>query len=264
MRSFGGTDTEEREVRRKSHVHWLCVPKDLGEKENRFPLNLYSQPAIETEFRNNDEAQELVFDKFPRSHVRTSHVLKKLIYLLSYKRRALTRRMLTAFFNAALLASFLSPCHAYFSQGWQPGQPVTKYLTGTSTATAYDAISTGTVTAGGTPVGFRSWKDLKLGLEDILISGPFSSALMYFGFNVSEALASARESVPRFTHAIPLVTDGNYEDLIHNEELSLDGEKDRVWAILVWVLHFSGMNLRVLKYATIQYCGQPRPCIALF
>ena len=145
--------------------------------------------------------------------------------------------MLRELLNAALLASFWSPCHGYFSQGWQPGQPVTKYLTATSTATAHDAISTGLTTTGGAPVESRSWKDLKFGLEDILTSGPISSALMRFGFNVSERLASAGVGAPRFTHAIPLVTDSNYEDLIYHEEFPSDGEKDGVWAILVCVLH---------------------------
>ncbi|KAF8317011.1 uncharacterized protein EI90DRAFT_3147377 [Cantharellus anzutake] len=142
--------------------------------------------------------------------------------------------MLRSFLTLSLLSSFWLPCHGYFSQGWQPGQPVTKFLTPISTTTAESALPTDPGTA---PVKSHSWKDFKLGLEDMLTSGPVSSVLMRFGFNISEKLALAREGVPpRFVHEIPLITDSNYEDMIHNEDFtSLEEEKNRVWAILVSV-----------------------------
>lgn len=132
------------------------------------------------------------------------------------------------------LAVLVPASHAY-TAGWQPGQPITRYLT--STASAPHAVPTAASDVPVEPVKPWSWKDMKFGLEDFLTSKPVAHALNRVGFNVSEQLAAARAGVPpRFAAGIPLITDNDYESIIHNETfVSEQEENDRVWALIVTV-----------------------------
>jgi hypothetical protein len=116
-----------------------------------------------------------------------------------------------------------------YTEGWRPGQTYTKYMTGTSAA----GSSTPTRATDATPAKPWSIKDFKFGLEDVLTKGPVSHVLQKFGFNVSAQLETVRKGVPpRFTTAIPLLSDANYEDDLLNERFpSPEDEDERVWAI---------------------------------
>jgi hypothetical protein len=130
------------------------------------------------------------------------------------------------------LLAFLAilPARTYtYTEGWRPGQPYTKYITGTSAA----ASSTPTKATDATPTTPWSIKDFKLSLEDVLTKGPISRILQKFGFNATAQLEMARQGIPpRFTTAIPLLSDVNYEDDLSREQFSSPEEEDeRVWAI---------------------------------
>ena len=128
----------------------------------------------------------------------------------------------------AFPAILIANTYAY-TEGWRPGQPYTKYITGTSAA----GSSTPTKAADAPPVKPWSIKDIKFTLEDVLAKGPISNILQKFGYNVTAQLEKAREGIPpRFTTAIPLLSDINYEEELLNERFSSPEEEDRrVWAI---------------------------------
>jgi hypothetical protein len=132
----------------------------------------------------------------------------------------------------AILA--LAPAsQAYLSEGWKPGQPVTRYPTPSTTLNnPYPtAVSSSSESA------HKPWsiQDLRnFSVESILVSKGVSQVLSHFGLNITERLQKAREGViPRFATDVPLITDRNYEDLIFNEEFEFEeDEENRAWAIL--------------------------------
>lgn len=132
------------------------------------------------------------------------------------------------------LLSLLPLSNAYFSEGWQPGQPATKYLT--STTSALFAVPT-IAGSNADPKEPWSWKELKekFSVEELLKSEAVESFLGRFGVNVTKSLEIAREAMPpRFSTAIPLVTDDNYETILFNETFTSPREEaDRVWVLLV-------------------------------
>lgn len=121
---------------------------------------------------------------------------------------------------------------AYFSEGWQPGQPVTKYLTATSSAPNAVPTAPGVKAPPKEPF---DWKKFKF--EHLLTGGPIGTFVQGLGLNLTERLEKAREGIPsRFNEAIPLITDDNYESMLFNETFSSPQEEaDRVWVILVLV-----------------------------
>lgn len=180
-----------------------------------------------------------------------------LSYGMKGKGRAATRKLFSArLFNSAqrqrpqpveimrlgaiaALALVLPATTSYaYTEGWQPGQSYTKYMTSTSTTgSAPASIPTKGSSSTKSPASSFSLSDLKslFSLEEILTKGPVSRVIQKFGFNVTAQLEMAREGIPpRFAADIPLLTDANYEDELLNEQyVSPQEEDERTWAIMV-------------------------------
>lgn len=128
----------------------------------------------------------------------------------------------------ASLALASSASAQYFSEGWKPGQPVSK-----SAPTATSAgFTPGAAAATETAAVKRSLFDLSTYLE----SGPLKKLFDRSGVNITERLAAAREQAKIWDDRIPLITDDNYEDIIVNETLTFEEERDRVWFLVMCVL----------------------------
>ncbi|KAF8897868.1 hypothetical protein BD779DRAFT_1667782 [Infundibulicybe gibba] len=63
---------------------------------------------------------------------------------------------------------------------------------------------------------------------------PFVSLFARFGVNITERLKDARQAA-LWDERVQLITDDNYRDLIVNEELGEQEEKDRVWFLVISV-----------------------------
>jgi len=113
----------------------------------------------------------------------------------------------------------------YFSAGWSPGQPVPQR---SSEGWSPDQpVPPGIKTRPGS--GSFDWTKL-------LTSGPVASLLNSAGINVTKSFAEAADKeANRWDNRIPLITDENYEDLIVNESLTEQEEKDRVWFLIITV-----------------------------
>ncbi|KAF5371279.1 hypothetical protein D9758_004166 [Tetrapyrgos nigripes] len=121
---------------------------------------------------------------------------------------------------------FLSCVHAqYFSEGWKPGQAV---HTDTPNPPGY---TPGSKDAPPKPESPSSGKG-PFSLEGILTSGPVTSLFEKAGINITEKLARIQPESP-WDPRIPLITDNNYEEVIVNEPLNEEEEKDRTWVLIV-------------------------------
>ncbi|TDL29374.1 hypothetical protein BD410DRAFT_779774 [Rickenella mellea] len=118
--------------------------------------------------------------------------------------------------------ALVSTVHAqYFSEGWKPGKPVSKAA---PTSTGFTPVATSTERA-------KSPFDLSTYLE----SGPLKALFNRAGVNITEKLDMARELAKIWDPRIPFITDDNYEDLIVNEELTIQEEMQRVWVIVITI-----------------------------
>ena len=113
----------------------------------------------------------------------------------------------------------------YFSAGWTPGQPIPEEASPTSLpqkqAPASKRIS---------PSSLASYLDL----NKLLTSEPAVALFSQFGVNITEKVQNAVEqSKNRWDERVPLITDDNYEDLIVNEPLTEEEERDRTWIIVM-------------------------------
>lgn len=123
----------------------------------------------------------------------------------------------------------------YFSEGWKPGQAVTKSSAGFTFQTASAPESTPT-SEGKAPFDFSS----------LLEAGPLKSLFQRAGVNISERLEAARQSVRIWDERIPLITDDNYNELIVNEKFETpEEEKKRAWFLVMYV-KFCHDSTRVL------------------
>ena len=128
----------------------------------------------------------------------------------------------------------------YFSEGWKPGQPAATPVQ-IKTDSEFESAGESGGEAERTEPHFQyrrepekparldilSLFDAKTYLESDISKNFFAR----FGFNITEKLAAA-EAMP-WDPRVPLITDDNYEDMIVNEQLSEEEEKDRVWAIVM-------------------------------
>ncbi|PIL37411.1 hypothetical protein GSI_01105 [Ganoderma sinense ZZ0214-1] len=132
--------------------------------------------------------------------------------------------------SGILFSSLLcaASAHAqYFSAGWTPGQkapaaeeaPPEPAYTFDPAAHAAQA----TETAGKQP-GF---------VDRLLTSGPIASLFGKLGVNVSDAVA--RGGLSPWDERIPLITDENYVEMIVNETLTAQEERERIWFLIVSV-----------------------------
>jgi len=111
----------------------------------------------------------------------------------------------------------------YFSDGWKPGQPVTREVLPTAVY--------GQQPVKPTSAGFAS----RFSLSNVLTSGPVDSFMGKLGVNMTERLekAKAEAEAEIWDTRIPLITDDNYDELIVNEPLSAEEEADRVWFLII-------------------------------
>jgi hypothetical protein len=112
----------------------------------------------------------------------------------------------------------------YFSAGWSPGKPVDN-----SAAEAWAPNQP-------PPIGQHKPSSSNSGFSNFLTSGPLGSLLAIAGINLTQSL----EDVTGWDKRIPMITDDNYDDIIVNESLTEQEEKDRVWFLVMYViLHYS-------------------------
>jgi hypothetical protein len=124
----------------------------------------------------------------------------------------------------------------YFSEGWKPGQAVSKAQSG-YTAAAASPESTATAYTPGEnsdtkseSKGIASFFDL----SNLLETGPAKALFGSLGVNISEKIEAAKEHAKIWDERIPLITDDNYEELVLNEKFkTLEAEKDRLWFIVM-------------------------------
>ncbi|KAJ7181643.1 hypothetical protein C8R43DRAFT_969771 [Mycena crocata] len=111
----------------------------------------------------------------------------------------------------------------YFSDGWVPGQAVTAE----SAAPTAGGVPSGRQAQPAEPFSFSSLLDV----NKILNSGPIKGLFDKAGINITERLEAA--AVSPWDTRIPLITDENYFDMVVNETMTEEEERDRVWVIVV-------------------------------
>ncbi|THU91888.1 hypothetical protein K435DRAFT_862975 [Dendrothele bispora CBS 962.96] len=125
--------------------------------------------------------------------------------------------------------AFITCVHAqYFSEGWKPGQAVSSDAPNLAPPPAF------TPGIQHTPPQTESSPSSKgpLDLTRILSSGPVASLFQKAGINITEKLARMKPESP-WDPRIPLITDSNFEEIIINEPLSEEEERDRTWVLIV-------------------------------
>ncbi|KAI0053725.1 hypothetical protein FA95DRAFT_1530661 [Auriscalpium vulgare] len=136
--------------------------------------------------------------------------------------------MLPALVLAALACA--APARAqYFSQGWTPGQPVP------TAASEFppDFDPSQLPPAAAPPKPSKPGQSI-FSLDTVLTAAPVVDLLSRFGINITERLAAAHEATKLlWDERIPLITDDNFKDLIVEEELTPEEERDRVWLLIV-------------------------------
>ncbi|KAI9000735.1 hypothetical protein BD414DRAFT_404025 [Trametes punicea] len=133
----------------------------------------------------------------------------------------------------------------YFSAGWSPGQPVPppddaqkappyaqQPYERAPTAVPSPGPAQVPPASGNAATGVGGLASL-LDVNRLLTSGPVASLFGKLGLNISQAVAQSGTTLwdPR----VPLITDENYEELVVNEPLTEEEEKDRVWFIIISV-----------------------------
>jgi len=67
----------------------------------------------------------------------------------------------------------------------------------------------------------------------MLSNGPVSQLFNRLGINITERLEAAKANSEIWDNRIPLITDDNYNDLLVNEVLTTEEEKNRVWFLIM-------------------------------
>lgn len=137
---------------------------------------------------------------------------------------------------AATLSFFLftgSATAQYFSAGWSPGQkakpaadsPAKAYVPGQSSVASESASA---AIPSATATSF---------LGKLLTSKPAEALFSSFGVNISERL-----NEKLWDERVQLITDDNYHDVIVNERLTAQQERDRVWVIIMYATPLSRLH----------------------
>jgi len=136
----------------------------------------------------------------------------------------------------SLLALAGSSSAQYFSAGWKPGQKapaaepeVASFVPGQSSATAEPTAEP----PKSTPFSFSSLSSL-FDINNLLTSEPAVGLFKQFGINITERVQSALHQ-KIWDERVELITDDNFNDLIVNEQLTPEQEKDRVWILVITV-----------------------------
>jgi hypothetical protein len=138
-----------------------------------------------------------------------------------------------------LLALAGSTSADYFSAGWTPGQnPHAEVPTATFASTA--ALPTGTAAAAqprrtSKPFSLSSLFDL----NNILTSEPVAALFNTFGVNITERVALQQKI---WDDRVQLITDDNFNDLIVNEPMTPEEEKERVWIFVMCVGYLASIE----------------------
>ncbi|KAJ7506611.1 hypothetical protein B0H11DRAFT_1794510 [Mycena galericulata] len=126
------------------------------------------------------------------------------------------------FFSVLVLAATANA--QYFSDGWRPGQAVTAE---SAVPSAAGSIPLARKSKPAEPFSFSSLLDV----NKILTSEPIKGLFDKVGINITERLEAA--AVSPWDDRIPLITDENYFDMVVNEKMTEEEERDRVWVIVV-------------------------------
>ena len=131
----------------------------------------------------------------------------------------------------------------YFSAGWSPGQkapgsaeqapPEPAYTFDPAAQAASDAASG--AGSSGKRLGF---------MDRLLTSGPVASLFGKLGVNVSDAVA---RSASPWDERIPLIMDENFGEMIVNETLTAEEERERVWFLIMCVSSLWSLFLYLLS-----------------
>ncbi|KAG9096865.1 hypothetical protein FRC07_010868 [Ceratobasidium sp. 392] len=127
-----------------------------------------------------------------------------------------------------------SSVHAYFSEGWTPGQAVP-----TVEATPTNIGTPTAPTQAPTPAAKWDWKTFSskhLDLGRLVTEGPVATLLSGVGINATEQLeqARARAAERGWDENVPMLTDENYELLVKNETFATPEEAEkRTWFVVV-------------------------------
>ncbi|TFK55412.1 hypothetical protein OE88DRAFT_1672021 [Heliocybe sulcata] len=123
--------------------------------------------------------------------------------------------------------AYLAVCVSgqYFSEGWQPGQPV-------PSANPERALRPGASPPQGAPGQAQQ--------DSAGLLGAVSGLLEKAGINIT------KNTGPGWDERVPLITDANYEEMVVNEELMPEEEEERAWFIVVTVT--SGQSEGLSKY----------------
>ncbi|KAF8806259.1 hypothetical protein BYT27DRAFT_7168667 [Phlegmacium glaucopus] len=135
--------------------------------------------------------------------------------------------------TVTFLALVASSSAQYFSAGWTPGQKQPEHQPPQesqviASVTKPSPIPEPPVKA--TPFSLSNLLDI----NRVLTTGPSVALFNRFGINITERVEASRlENI--WDIRVPLITDDNYNDLIVNETLTEQEEKDRVWIIVISV-----------------------------
>ncbi|KAJ7205305.1 hypothetical protein GGX14DRAFT_645322 [Mycena pura] len=117
----------------------------------------------------------------------------------------------------------------YLSSGWTPGQAVTAE----GAAPSFVGVPRQAAEPA-QPASLSSLFDMKRILSSESVKGLLAKA----GINITEQLevAAAAAAVSPWDTRIPLITDDNYVDMVVNETMTEEEERQRVWVIIVSAL----------------------------
>ena len=120
----------------------------------------------------------------------------------------------------------------YFSKGWTPGQAVHSDVPTASFASApsqpTETLVTPTVPA--KPFSFSNLFDI----NNILTSEPAVALFNKFGVNITDKVQTVLQQ-QLWDNRVTLITDDNFHDLLVNEPMTPEEEKDRVWLLVMCV-----------------------------
>jgi len=96
-----------------------------------------------------------------------------------------------------------------------------------------------------------------LDLTNLLASGPVASLAARAGINITEKLAVIK-SRKFWDSRVTLIDDDNYGELVVNETLTEDEEKERVWFVVMYVLLSGNLQSRSwsLMFRSVSSSGQ--------
>ncbi|KAF9006746.1 hypothetical protein BDQ17DRAFT_1352322 [Cyathus striatus] len=120
----------------------------------------------------------------------------------------------------------------YFSEGWKPGQAVQEATEAAPEPTFTPAPSTDKVA----PAKQRAGGSF---IDNLLSSGPVADLFSKVGVNITERLD---QHTNIWDERVELITDDNFNDLIVNEPLTEEQERDRTWIIVMYALFDKAFN----------------------